>query len=469
VRPGVSVLCICWILLTCPAGFAATWRVPLQCPTIQAGIDSASAGDTVLVACGTYYEHDIVMKSGISLCSETGHWGCVTIDAEENGRVMFLEDLEGPEIIEGFTLTGGKVDASSLPPYKGAGLCCYNSSPSVRYCKFAENTAGGTYGSGGGMACHEGSRPSLHGCLFSDNGAVDGGGLACYGISSAVLVECSFEGNHVGHPLGGGGAAMCCIGGSAMLTDCTFLNNVNSGGDGGGVLCWSVQLSLTRCFFSDNGDPYGDNWFGGAISCYECSLDVSDCVLLDNSAGRGGGMQCESCSGSFDGCVFAGNVASGGGWEGGGGAMYCRSSSLTVTGCTLYANSSPSWTSGISCEYGTSLVAEECIIASGVGVTTLWCYWDSQMTLTCCNVYGNQGGDWAHCVADQYGINGNISADPFFCDPENDDFTIAEDSPCAAGNHPDGYPCSLIGALDVGCDPSRTERRTWGGVKALYR
>ena len=34
---------------------AATIRVPHGQPTIQAGTDAASAGDTVLVACGDYY------------------------------------------------------------------------------------------------------------------------------------------------------------------------------------------------------------------------------------------------------------------------------------------------------------------------------------------------------------------------------------------------------------------------------
>ena len=34
--------------------------------------------------------------------------------------------------------------------------------------------------------------------------------------------------------------------------------------------------------------------------------------------------------------------------------------------------------------------------------------------MTDCDVYGNEGGDWTDCIADQLGQDGNISADPLF-------------------------------------------------------
>jgi parallel beta-helix repeat protein len=54
---------------------ARTWHVRPDglgdAPTIQAGIDSAATGDTVLVAPGEY-EASLVMKNGVSLVSEAG-------------------------------------------------------------------------------------------------------------------------------------------------------------------------------------------------------------------------------------------------------------------------------------------------------------------------------------------------------------------------------------------------------------
>ncbi len=91
---------------------------------------------------------------------------------------------------------------------------------------------------------------------------------------------------------------------------------------------------------------------------------------------------------------------------------------------------------------------DNCIVAGstvGEGV-----YDDDSSTtlLACCDLFGNAGGDWVGGIADQYGQNGNLCADPLFCDPDNDDFTLAADSPCLPENNDCG---ELIGITGMGC------------------
>lgn len=163
--------CIVLLLAGTPAvpALATTYHVPDQYPTIQSGIDAASAGDTVLVDCGTYYEHDIVMKSGISLLSETEEAVCATIDARAEGRVLYCENVNESSLIKGFTLTGGYLEDGG----SGGGLHCRGySSPTIASCAVSGNNVTGA--SGGGVYCGEHSSPTIESCTIVDNAVLVG-------------------------------------------------------------------------------------------------------------------------------------------------------------------------------------------------------------------------------------------------------------------------------------------------------
>jgi hypothetical protein len=109
---------------------------------------------------------------------------------------------------------------------------------------------------------------------------------------------------------------------------------------------------------------------------------------------------------------------------------------------------------------------ENTIISFSVQGSAVVCDEYSTATLACCDLYDNEGGDWIGRIANQYGINDNISEDPLFCDMAGGDFTIDAASPCAPA-HSGG--CGLIGALPVGCGATAVESATWGAIKAGFR
>src|SRR5262245_39050050 len=70
---GYARLVLGWLMLVVhvPCAHAALLRVPQGYPTIQAGVATANAGDTVLVAPGVYFE-SITMKPGVHISGEPG-------------------------------------------------------------------------------------------------------------------------------------------------------------------------------------------------------------------------------------------------------------------------------------------------------------------------------------------------------------------------------------------------------------
>jgi hypothetical protein len=80
---------------------------------------------------------------------------------------------------------------------------------------------------------------------------------------------------------------------------------------------------------------------------------------------------------------------------------------------------------------------------------------DPYFDLTCCDIFGNEGGDWVGYIANFFGVDGNISEDPLFCGEENPfkPYALHMDSPCAPFTAPNPE-CHLIGAWDVACGQS---------------
>src|SRR5580658_9143730 len=102
-----SVLCV-WILAALYTASASTINVPAQQPTIQAGINAAVNGDTVLVAPGTYFENINFNGKAITVTSSGGPAATI-IDGSRNLSPVttFSPNETSNAVISGFTLQNG--------------------------------------------------------------------------------------------------------------------------------------------------------------------------------------------------------------------------------------------------------------------------------------------------------------------------------------------------------------------------
>jgi hypothetical protein len=241
---------------------------------------------------------------------------------------------------------------------------------------------------------------------------------------------------------------------SITLNDCQFIE-IDGGMHGSGYLYPNIQISggasINRCIFERN---FAYCAATVNVGHTDQNVTISDCRFLGNSLCEGWGLMIQGDgAGSIhvSSCVFVDNSAD---------AVWVfgpPSGPVDFSSCTFVGNTwRPMQLDG---EVG----VDNCLMAfNGAPVACPI----PGATLTCCDIYGNTGGDWVGEIAGQYGVNGNISEDPLFCDIANDDFTLNAASPCAPAN---SSGCGLIGALPVGCGATAVESTTWGSIKASFK
>src|SRR5437762_4550685 len=135
-RGGLLPLTLLIILgLTPHAARAATINVPAGQPTIQAAINAASDGDTVLVAPGTYRENISFMGKAITVTSSGGP-AVTTINGGARGTVvMFITNEGRNSVLSGFTVTNGNSYLNyqnlGILDYEGGGIYVNSASPTI--------------------------------------------------------------------------------------------------------------------------------------------------------------------------------------------------------------------------------------------------------------------------------------------------------------------------------------------------
>ena len=251
-------------------GGADVLNVPADFASIQAAIDAASAGDTVLVDDGTYNEAIDLLGKAITVESVNGPESTIIDGTGITTSLVRCVSDEGPDtVIRGIKLYRGVVGSDDL----GAAIIA-----------------------GGGMFINAAS-PTLEDMVFERCGSGFGGGLYAFRcgstVTDSIFMRCSATAN-------GGGAQVFYNDADTDLgvifENCTFTENT-AVTYGGGVYAIQGNHTFSNCTFTANGrvwfKPFarrtdyggGFGWFAGN----DATLTVVGCSVLDNTGKINGG------------------------------------------------------------------------------------------------------------------------------------------------------------------------------------
>jgi parallel beta-helix repeat protein len=374
-RSTVPIALFLSLVLASAAAAQTTIRVPADQPTIQAAINAAVSGDSVLVAPGTYVERIDFLGKGITVTSEAGPAATI-IDGSGGGVVVTFDSGEGPgAVLRGFTVTNGG-------GFTGGGVAVSNASPTIEGNVITANEGC----DGIGINVSFGS-PSIVGNRITNN--VRGG---CFG--------------------GVGGAGIKISGaGTAVIAGNVIADNSLTGGDGGGISLFAAGAPVIRNNVISGNSVSGlfpAAQGGGIWIVNQSDALIVQNLIVGNSAGEGGGVY----------------------WLVPSGATGPRLVNNTIAGnlATVAGDGSAVFADGF--DVNAALVNN--LLIGAPGQTALHCgnFDDTNPPVMHVNDVFTLGSPaYGGLCADQTGVNGNVSVDPAFVDPATGDYRLRVGSP----------------------------------------
>ncbi len=217
--------------------------------TVQAAIDVAVAGDTIMLLPGVYYENIDMSGKNISLKSfnpqdlETVER--TIISGNNSGCVITINKGESSSCtISGLTITGGY----GVDPDEGGGIMCDGTSPGISYCIFRDN-----YSFRGGALYIKNSSPMISQCYFYGNSCqAAGGAIHVRDDSVTRIVNCVFHDNTASL-----GAAGTVIDSYVTIANCTIADNSSTTRGGAFLLTASSVVNIYNSILNNNKSAEG--------------------------------------------------------------------------------------------------------------------------------------------------------------------------------------------------------------------